>query len=91
MNKPKFCIGEEVAVVGKGTTIDRTEVMACEYSEPGESILHRGNYRCSLGEWFYRTAHDFDDDGWWAEKTLRKLPPSKSFNDFMSEIKPVTA
>lgn len=74
MNRPKFCVGEEVAVVSKNfpyLNIDRTEVTVAIY---GEARL------ASTGEvltgYKYKTASRMGPR-FWHESALRKLPPKK--------------
>ena len=84
MNKPKFCVGEEVAVVSQlvpeyNTT--RTEIVAMEYSNAKQ---------CSLGVkgWGYQTAHQPDKSKMWLESSLRKIKPddSVSFDALMNKL-----
>lgn len=67
--KPKFCIGEEVMVVGAinpENNIDRTEIINVYWTK----FSHDSN-----PEWGYQTDH-FNKDYWaFSEDQIRKLPP----------------
>jgi len=67
--KPKFCVGEEVAVVGAfnpENNINRTEVVKVCWTKFSHD---------SDPEWGYKTAN-LDKDHWaFEESALRKLPP----------------
>ena len=75
--RPKFCVGEEVAVVSQihpSFNCERTEIEEMEFSEYGEDVL----FANSMGTedepmWYYGTSAF--PDALLDETFLRKLPP----------------
>ena len=85
---PKFCVGEEVAVVGITNSmydIERTEVTYSRYVD--SQFETPEGARVSYKGWIYRTAHQ-RTDGCWFEQSLRKLPPEDEnhFETMMDEL-----
>ena len=82
--KPKFCVGEEVAIVSSNpnyNSIDRTEVTRMVYKIM-KDIETRELNLC----WNYKTTSD-TDNYWWKEENLRKLPPKTTFKSLMDKYR----
>lgn len=76
MSRPKFSVGEEVAVVG---VIDpcydtpKTEIVSCRWA----TSWHNGQ-ETVLNSWGYQTDHiSYQSGAWLLERCLRKLPPEE--------------
>ena len=73
MNRPKFCVGEEVMIRCNDfpeRNVDKTEVVRAEYDNYRDVITGK-----EAVEWCYKTESDIDERDWWDETALRKLPP----------------
>lgn len=68
--RPKFIIGEEVmirSIYDPASDIDKTEVIEMVYMQGDNSRSYVG--------WAYRTLHIQAENGWYAEASLKKIPP----------------
>lgn len=76
MNKPKFCVGEEVktkGIVSGKWDSDRDEITESSYSE-------------FVGCWIYKSVK-LPESRWWLEGSLHKLHPrpENSFDSIMKQ------
>lgn len=90
MNRPKFCVGEEVAIRGVSVSLydtDKTEVTKSRYFNEGET-RDRSTGKDGPSGWRYQTEHQPDKTGWWKEPSLVKLPPDQnnSFESMMTKL-----
>ena len=70
--RPKFCVGEEVALVSKNNpqkNSERTEITNRIF---GNGVVRATGERIENGH-FYQLSHTADS--YWGEQSLRKLPP----------------
>ncbi|MCY4044624.1 MAG: hypothetical protein OXE99_06060 [Cellvibrionales bacterium] len=90
MNRPKFCVGEEVATNNDRVTESKyqshhTEITHAKYLEEG--ALKSIDNKPSNAGWFYKAAHT-GLSIWWSEESLMKLPYKwkQTFNELMANI-----
>lgn len=89
MNRPKFCVGEEVITRGlhfNEYDLDRIEITKSKLVSDFRIIIRAANQVVFHTGWIYQTAN-VPENFWWREKRLKKLPPkTNAFEDMMEGL-----